>query len=104
MRLDTGAMRSAKRSPSDNSATVVATAAGRSDVSRGNSLVGMGIPSPFVVSGRGIGHLGQAPLAGPPRRAVGRRKAPTCRPYARRERWRKAGSAVLTTPVGYAVS
>src|SRR4051812_50072303 len=51
MRLDTGAMRSGKRSPSDTSITVVAAAAGRPDVSRENSLVGMVIPSPLLVSG-----------------------------------------------------
>src|SRR3954467_165196 len=85
MRLDTGAMRSAKRSPSDSSTTVVAVAAGRPDVSRENSLVGMVIPSPLLVSGTAKPTSAKHGSGGPPRRAdlIGRvvgRKRPHADP------------------------
>src|SRR3954451_14828880 len=53
MRLVTGAMSSANRSPSASSTTGVAAAAGRPDVSRGNSVFERPIPSPLLVLDRG---------------------------------------------------
>src|SRR5215204_6772277 len=52
MRLDTGAMSIVKRAPWERSTTAVADAAGKPDVSRGNSFVGVVMPTAVRVGWR----------------------------------------------------